>query len=164
DVCSSDLLVINPNLSDLARATLEFIVAGSATDIGMVEGEANEISEDEMLEAIEFAHKAIKVQVQAQIDLAELVGKKVKREYNHEPSNPELRETIFAASYDRVYQVAKSGLSKKDRSSQFKEIEAEFLTEDLDDDTIFLTKKYFHDVQSEAVRNLILDEGIRLDG
>jgi len=157
-------LVINPSLSDLGRATLEFIVAGSAQDIGMVEGEAKEISEDEMLEAIAFAHKAIKVQVQAQLDLAEMVGKKVKREYSHEPSNPELRESIYASSYDRVYQIAKQGLSKHDRTAAFKEIQAEFLTEDLDDDTIFLTKKYFHDVQSAAVRNLILDEGIRLDG
>jgi len=157
-------LVINPSLSDLGRATLEFIVAGSAQDIGMVEGEAKEISEDEMLEAIAFAHQAIKVQVQAQLDLAEMVGKKVKREYSHEPSNPELRESIYAASYDRVYQIAKQGLSKHERTAAFKEIQAEFLTEDLDDDTIFLTKKYFHDVQSAAVRNLILDEGIRLDG
>lgn len=158
-------LVINPTVADLERSTLEFIVAGSADDIGMVEGEANEISEEGMLEAIEFAHKAIKVQVQAQNELAELVGKKVKREYSHEPSNPELRETIYAAAYDRVYEVAKSGLSKKERSSKFKEIEAEFLTdEEMDDDTIFLTKKYFHDVQSDAVRNLVLNEGIRLDG
>src|SRR5690606_3172991 len=101
--------VVNPSLYDLERATLEFIVAGSASDIGMVEGEAKEISEEEMLEAIAIAHKAIKVQVQAQLDLAEMVGKKVKREYNHEPSNPELRESIYAASYDRVYEIAKKG-------------------------------------------------------
>jgi len=157
-------LVINPTLSDMERATLEFIVAGSATDIGMVEGEAKEISEEEMLEAIEFAHKAIKIQVQAQLDLAEMVGKKVKREYSHEPSNPELKESIYAASYDRVYEIAKQGLSKHERSTKFKEVQEEFLTEDLDDDTLFLTKKYFHDVQSAAVRNLILNEGIRLDG
>src|SRR5690606_18902848 len=124
-------LVINPNLSDLARASLEFIVAGSASDIGMVEGEADEISEDEMLEAIEFAHNAIKIQVQAQVELAELVGKKVKREYSHEPSNPELRESIYAAAYDRVYAIAKEGSSKNERSTKFKEILAEFLTEDL---------------------------------
>jgi polyribonucleotide nucleotidyltransferase len=157
-------LVLNPTLSDLERATLEFIVAGSASDIGMVEGEAKEISEEEMLEAIEFAHKAIKVQVQAQLDLAEMVGKKVKREYNHEPSNPELRESIYAESYEKVYQIAKQSLPKKERSAQFKEILAGFLTEDLDDDTVFLTKKYFHDVQSSAVRNLVLNEGLRLDG
>src|SRR5690554_270823 len=157
-------LVLNPTLSDLERATLEFIVAGSASDIGMVEGECKEISEEEMLEAIAFAHKAIKVQVQAQLDLAEMVGKKVKREYNHEPSNPELRESIYAASYDKVYEIAKQSLPKKERSAQFKEILSGFLTEDLDDDAVFLTKKYFHDVQSAAVRNLVLNEGIRLDG
>lgn len=157
-------LVLNPTLSDLERATLEFIVAGSASDIGMVEGESKEISEEEMLEAIAFAHKAIKVQVQAQLDLAEMVGKKVKREYNHEPSNPELRESIYAASYDKVYEIAKQSLPKQERSAQFKEILSGFLTEDLDDDTVFLTKKYFHDVQSAAVRNLVLNEGIRLDG
>ncbi|HUH18801.1 polyribonucleotide nucleotidyltransferase [Albibacterium sp.] len=157
-------LVLNPTLSDLERATLEFIVAGSASDIGMVEGESKEISEEEMLEAIAFAHKAIKVQVQAQLDLAEMVGKKVKREYNHEPSNPELRESIYAAAYDKVYEIAKQSLPKQERSAQFKEILSGFLTEDLDDDTVFLTKKYFHDVQSAAVRNLVLNEGIRLDG
>src|SRR5690606_11406074 len=143
-------LVLNPTKSDLERATLEFIVAGSASDIGMVEGECKEISEEEMLEAIAFAHKAIKVQVQAQLDLAEMVGKKVKREYNHEPSNPELRESIYAASYDKVYEIAKLGLPKQERSAQFKEILSGFLTEDLDVDTVFLTKKYFHDVQSAA--------------
>src|SRR5690554_7409425 len=108
-------LVINPTLSQLERATLEFILAGSASDIGMVEGEASEISEEEMLEAIAFAHEAIKKQVQAQVELANMVGNLVKREYNHEPSNQELRETIFAASYDRVYAIAKMGLPKKER-------------------------------------------------
>lgn len=158
-------LVINPSLTELENATLEFIVAGTDADIGMVEGEADEISEEEMLEAIEFAHKAIKVQIQAQNELADLVGKKVKREYCHEPSDLELRETIFAKTYDRIYEIAKSGLSKKERSTKFKEIEAEFLIdEEMDDDTIFLIKKYVHDVQSDAVRNLVLNEGIRLDG
>ncbi|MFC3196345.1 polyribonucleotide nucleotidyltransferase [Parapedobacter deserti] len=162
-------LVINPLLSELERATLEFIVAGSANDIVMVEGEAKEISETEMVEAIEFAHHAIKMQVQAQVELAQLVGKPAKREYSHEPTNPELRDRIFAATYDQVYAVAKSSLPKHTRSEQFKQIgaafvEANFGEEEMDDDTAFLIKKYFHDVQYEAVRNLILNEGIRLDG
>ncbi|WP_079717686.1 polyribonucleotide nucleotidyltransferase [Parapedobacter luteus] len=162
-------LVINPLLSELDRATLEFIVAGSANDIVMVEGEAKEISEAEMVEAIEFAHKAIQKQVQAQVKLAEKVGKTVKREYNHEPSNPELREQIFAATYDNVYAVAKSASAKHERSEQFKQIgeafiETAFGEEEIDEETAFLIKKYYHDVQYEAVRNLILDEGIRLDG
>ncbi len=160
-------LVINPKLSDLERATLEFIVAGSAQDIGMVEGEADEISEAEMVEAIAFAHEAIKKQVAAQVELANLVGKTVKREYNHEPSNPELRAAIFAGTYDKVYAVAKSASAKHERSAAFAAISEEFratLPEEMDEDTKFLYKKYFHDVQYDAVRNLVLDEGKRLDG
>src|SRR5690606_23973980 len=164
-----DRLVINPMLSELDRATLEFIVAGTADDIVMVEGEAKEISESEMVEAIEFAHQAIKKQVEAQLELAKLVGKSEKREYNHEPSNPELREQIFAATYNKVYAVAKSASAKHDRSEQFKRIgeaivEETFGETEIDDETAFLIKKYYHDVQYEAVRNLILNEGIRLDG
>ncbi|AIM35817.1 polynucleotide phosphorylase [Sphingobacterium sp. ML3W] len=160
-------LVINPKMSELERATLEFIVAGSAQDIGMVEGECSEISEAEMVEAIAFAHEAIKKQVAAQVELANLVGKKVKREYNHEPTNDTLRAEIFSATYDKVYAVAASASAKHDRSEAFAKIADEFratLPEELDEDTKFLFKKYFHDVQYDAVRNLVLDEGKRLDG
>ncbi|HLS95482.1 MAG TPA: polyribonucleotide nucleotidyltransferase [Sphingobacterium sp.] len=160
-------LVINPRLSELERATLEYIVAGSAQDIVMVEGESKEISEAEMVEAIAFAHEAIKKQVAAQVELANLVGSHVKREFNHEPSNPELREAIFAATYEKVYAVAKSGSTKHERSDKFAAIGEEFfatLGEEIDEETAFLAKKYYHDVQYEAVRNLILNEGIRLDG
>ncbi|HWV74160.1 MAG TPA: polyribonucleotide nucleotidyltransferase [Pseudosphingobacterium sp.] len=162
-----DKLIINPLLSDLNRATLEFIVAGSASDIVMVEGECKEISEEEMIEAIAFAHQAIKIQVQAQVELAQMVGRTEKRVYNHESSNPELKERVYAATYDSVYEVAKSGSSKKERSEKFADIAEAFaltLGEDVDEETVFLTKKYFHDVQYDAVRNLILNEGIRLDG
>lgn len=164
-------LVINPLLSDLERATLDFIVGGTATDIVMVEGEAKEISEAEMVEAIAFAHETIKRQVQAQLELMQLAGKTVKREYSHEPSNPELRDRIFAATYDQVYAVAKSALPKHERSERFKAIGDELVQSllapdqtELDEETAFLVKKYYHDVQYDAVRNLILNEGIRLDG
>ncbi|GGH02877.1 polyribonucleotide nucleotidyltransferase [Parapedobacter pyrenivorans] len=162
-------LVVNPLMSELERATLEFIVAGSAKDIVMVEGEAKEIAEAEMVEAIEYAHQFIKKQVQAQVELAELVGKTTKRVYSHEPSNPELRDQIFAATYDKVYAVAKAASAKHERSEQFKQIGSEFVSaaygeEEINDDTAFLIKKYYHDVQYEAIRNLILNEGIRLDG
>ncbi|MBD1420367.1 polyribonucleotide nucleotidyltransferase [Sphingobacterium chuzhouense] len=160
-------LVINPRLSALENATLEYIVAGSAQDIVMVEGESKEISEAEMVQAIAFAHEAIKKQVAAQIELANLVGASVKRDGNHEPSNLDLRDAVFAATYDKVYAVAKSGSSKHERSDRFAEIGDEFfitLGEEIDEETEFLAKKYYHDVQYEAVRNLILDEGIRLDG
>lgn len=160
-------LVINPRMSALENATLEFIVAGSAQDIVMVEGEASEISEAEMVEAIAFAHEAIKKQVAAQLELAALVGATEKRDANHEPSNLELREAVFAATYDKVYAVAKSGSTKHERTEKFAAIGEEFfatLGEEIDDETKFLAKKYYHDVQYDAVRNLILDEGIRLDG
>lgn len=160
-------LVINPGLTALANASLEYIVAGSAQDIVMVEGESKEISEAEMVEAIAFAHDAIKKQVAAQIELANLVGSSEKRESNHEPSNDELRAAAFSATYEQVYAIAKSGSSKHERTEKFAEIGQAFfatLGEDIDDETKFLAKKYFHDVQYDAVRNLVLDEGIRLDG
>ncbi|GGC65845.1 polyribonucleotide nucleotidyltransferase [Pedobacter quisquiliarum] len=160
-------LVINPYLSDLERATMEFLVAGTENDIVMVEGEADEISEAEMVEAIEFAHKAIVIQVRVQKELAEAVGKTVKRTYSHEDSNPELKEKVYAATYDKVYAIAKSGTSKHERGNKFGEILMDFIAtlgEDIDDVTGFLSKKYFHDVQYDAIRNLVLDEGIRLDG
>ncbi len=159
--------VINPYLSDLERATIDLLVAGTEKDIVMVEGEADEISEAEMVEAIEFAHKAIVIQVQAQKELAELVGKTVKRTYSHEDSNLELKEQVYAATYDKVYAIAKSNTSKQDRGDQFGKILMDFIAslgENIDDVTGFLSKKYFHDVQYDAIRNLVLDEGIRLDG
>ena len=160
-------LVINPGRTDLERATLEFIVAGSAKDINMVEGEANEIQEAELVEAIQFAHEAIKKQVAAQEELTRLVGKTVKRTYSHENSNLELKAKITADTYDRVYAVAKSNQGKDDRSAAFKAIQNDVidaLGEDVSESTKFLAKKYFHDVQYDAVRTLLLDEGIRLDG
>ncbi len=160
-------LVINPTVSALEKASLEFIVAGSAQDIVMVEGEAKEISETEMVEAIAFAHEAIKKQVAGQVELANLVGSGEKRDFNHEPSNPELKDAIYAATYEKVYEVAKSRSSKHERTEKFAEIGQSFfetLGEEIDEDTEFLMKKYYHDVQYDAVRNLVLDEGIRLDG
>ncbi|MEJ2880702.1 polyribonucleotide nucleotidyltransferase [Pedobacter sp. GR22-6] len=159
--------VINPYVSDLERADMEFLVAGTENDIVMVEGECDEISESEMVEAIEFAHKAIVVQVQAQKELTELVGKTVKRTYSHEDSNPELKAQVYAATYDKVYAIAKSNTSKGERGDAFGAVLMDFIAtlgEDIDDVTGFLSKKYFHDVQYDAIRNLVLDEGIRLDG
>jgi polyribonucleotide nucleotidyltransferase len=159
--------VINPYLSDLERATIDLLVAGTEKDIVMVEGEADEISEVEMVEAIEFAHKAIVIQVQVQKELAELVGKTVKRTYSHEDSNPELKEQVYAATYDKVYAIAKSNTAKHERGEQFGQILMDFIAtlgESIDDVTGFLAKKYFHDVQYDAIRNLVLNEGIRLDG
>ncbi|WP_017259136.1 polyribonucleotide nucleotidyltransferase [Pedobacter arcticus] len=160
-------LVINPLRSELERATLEFIVAGSAKDINMVEGEADEIAEADLIEAIQFAHEAIKKQVAAQVELGRLVGKTEKRTYSHENSDLELKAKITADTYDKVYAVAKSNSGKDDRSAQFKAIQKEVLDalpEGATESDKFLAKKYFHDVQYDAVRALLLNEGIRLDG
>ncbi len=160
-------LVINPYASDLERATLEFIVAGSANDIVMVEGEANEIQEEEMVEALKFAHEAIKKQCAVQLELTEAVGKTTKREYNHEDHDDELKARVYAETYDKVYAIAKSGVGKDERSTGFTTLINEFLEampEDTEDLTKALAKHYYHDVQYDAVRNLLLNEGIRLDG
>ena len=160
-------LVINPYASDLERATLEFMVAGSANDIVMVEGECDEIQEEEMVEALKFAHEAIKVQCAVQVELTEATGKTVKRTYSHEDHDEALKEKIYAETYDKVYAIAKSGLSKDERSESFTAIINEILDafpEDTADLTKALAKHYYHDVQYDAVRALLLDEGIRLDG
>ncbi|MBE5319279.1 polyribonucleotide nucleotidyltransferase [Pedobacter sp. MR2016-19] len=160
-------LIINPKASDLERATLEFMVAGSANDIGMVEGECDEIQEDEMVEALKFAHDAIKVQCAIQVELTEATGKTVKREYNHEDHDADLKAKVYADTYDKVYAVAKAGGNKDVRKEGFTAIINEFfeaMPEDTADLTKAMAKHYYHDVQYDAIRNLLLDEGIRLDG
>src|SRR5574343_58401 len=161
-------LVINPTESEMVNSTLELIVSGTERDINMVEGECNEISEAEMLEAIKFAHEAIKLQCKMQWDLCEAMGgRKPAREYNHENNDEELRKKIWDFAYDRVYAVAKSGAPKAERSEAFKAIIDEYLnslTEEEKAAQSFLAKKYYHDVEKEAMRKMILDESIRLDG
>lgn len=159
-------LVINPKLSELANATLEFIVAGNEHDINMVEGESKEIQEAELVEAIKFAHQAIKIQCLAQKELTIEVGKTEKRVYNHEHSNDELQKAIYAATYDKVYAIAASASAKEERAAKFKAVRDEFIETlgEIDDVTKFLAKKYYHDVEYDAIRNLVLDEGKRLDG
>jgi len=159
-------LVINPTLSQLANATLELIVAGSEHDINMVEGECKEIQEEEMVEAIKFAHQAIKVQCFIQKELTIEAGKTEKRTYSHETSNEELKKAIYAATYDKVYAVAGEASAKDERSAKFKAVRDEYIETlgEIDDNTKFLAKKYYHDVEYDAIRNLVLDEGKRLDG
>ncbi|QKJ29462.1 polyribonucleotide nucleotidyltransferase [Mucilaginibacter mali] len=159
-------LVINPTLSDLERATLEFIVAGSEFDVNMVEGECNEIQESEMVEAIKFAHAAIKHHCLIQRELTEETGKTVKRVYCHEHSNEDLKKAIYAATYDQVYAVASSASGKDERAAKFKEVRDTYIATlgEIDDITKSLAKKYYHDVEYDAIRNLVLDEGKRLDG
>jgi len=159
-------LVINPTLSQLQNATLEFIVAGSEHDINMVEGESAEIQEAELVEAIKFAHTAIKIQCLVQKELTAELNKTEKRVYNHEHSNEELKKAIYAATYDQVYAVASAASGKDERAAKFKEVRDTYIETlgEIDDITKSLAKKYYHDVEYDAIRNLVLDEGKRLDG
>lgn len=159
--------VINPYKDELDRADIDLIVAGTERDLNMVEGECAEVSEADMLEALKVAHEAIKQQIKAQWDLAEMLGgRKPFREYNHERSNPELQEAIKAYAYDKIYSIAKSRLGKAERSAGFKAVREEYvasLPEGTEIDK-FLMNKYFHEVEYDAVRAMILNERTRLDG
>jgi polyribonucleotide nucleotidyltransferase len=159
-------LVINPTLTQLQNATLEFIVAGSEHDINMVEGESAEIQEAELVEAIKFAHTAIKIQCLVQKELTAELGKTVKRVYSHEHSNEDLKKAIYAATYDQVYAIAGAASGKDERGAKFKEVRDAYIATlgEIDDITKSLAKKYYHDVEYDAIRNLVLDEGKRLDG
>ena len=161
-------LIINPSVSDIESLELDIMVAATMDNIMMVEGEMKEISEEEMLEALKFAHDAIKIQCQAQIELADMVEKsKAKREYSHEDNDEELKDRIWKETYDKVYAVAKKGTAKQERSDAFDLIKQEFtdsLPEEEQEEKAILIDRYYHDVEKEAVRRLILDERIRLDG
>lgn len=161
-------LVLNPNIDDLKKSTIDMIIAASDKDIVMVEGEMSEISEDEMLEAIQFAHAAIKVQIKAINDFAAKAGLKPKREYCHEVNDLELKEKVKAATYDKVYNVAKmANPDKNKRKEAFKAVLEEFkatLTEEVLAEKKALIEKYYHEVEYDAVRKAALDTKIRLDG
>ncbi|MDF2157926.1 polyribonucleotide nucleotidyltransferase [Algoriphagus sp. CAU 1675] len=160
-------LCINPSPSELEKATMEFIVAGSVDYILMVEGEASEISEDEMVEALQFAHEEIIRHCQAQIELTKAVGKELKREYSHEKSDLALYEKMNAELYDKLYEVVSRQIpNKSERSTLVKEIKDQFV-ESLGEDHEFessLIGSYFHKIHKEAARNLTLNEKKRLDG
>lgn len=160
--------VINPYMEDLKRNDLSLIIAGTAENILMVEGEMNEVGEEVMVEAIQVAHNAIKTQCQAQTDLLAKIGGKTKREYNHETHDEELRTKVKEATYDKAYKVALSGNpNKHERSDAFKAILDEFKTQFTEEELKekeALIKKYYHDVEYDAVREAILAEGKRLDG
>ncbi|HNT81354.1 MAG: Polyribonucleotide nucleotidyltransferase [Bacteroidetes bacterium ADurb.Bin141] len=161
-------MVINPYTEDLSRATLDLIVAGSAENIVMVEGEMNEVSEATMLEAIRTAHEAIKIQCQAQLDLLAKIGGKTKREYNHEEHDEELRKLVRDETFKKVYETALLGNpNKSERQKAFEAILEEFntrFTEEELEEKIALIKHYYHEVEYDAVREALLSEKKRLDG
>ncbi|MBE62084.1 MAG: polyribonucleotide nucleotidyltransferase [Flammeovirgaceae bacterium] len=161
--------VVNPTPEEMEGCDLDLIVAGTMENIMMVEGESQEVSEDEMLEGIKVAHEAIKIQCQAQIELAQELGKTEKHEFDHEPKDEELEKKIKDFCYDKCYAIAKQGsANKNERGEAFAAVKEEFLAqfseEELEELDSFLVKKYFHDVQKYAVRNCVLDTKKRLDG
>ncbi len=160
--------VINPGFEAMKSADLDIMVGGTIDNILMVEGEMNEVSEEVMLGAIMFAHEEIKKHCAVQIELMKELGKDVKREYCHETNDEELRQTIITELYDKAYAIATSGTMKHERAEAFDALEAEFAsryTEEELEEKAPLIHKYFHDdVQKKAMRNMILDEGKRLDG
>ncbi len=158
---------INPTFTELEKADLDIMVAATIDNIMMVEGEMKEVSEAVMLDAIKFAHEAIKVQCQAQLELMAEVGKTEKRTYCHEKNDEELREACHKYCYDKCYAIAKSGTAKHERGDAFAALEEEFLAtlpEEEQEEKAALVARYFHAVEKEAMRNMILDEGVRLDG
>ena len=158
---------INPKTSELERATMDLIVAATEKDICMVEGEMNECQESEMLEALKIAHEAIKLQCRAQKELEAKVGKTEKRQYSHETHDEELRAAVRTYCYDKIYEVARrQNPNKKERSDSFRAVREEYLATFPEGSgvNVGLVKTYFHDLQSEASRRLVLDERARLDG
>ncbi len=161
--------VINPNISEIADADIDLIVAATIDNIMMVEGEMKEIAESDLIEAIKFAHEIIKGQCQMQIELAAEVEKaKTKREYTGDESDLDLYNAIKSSSYDKLYEAArKCSPVKSERKDAVDAIKREF-TESLEEETreekAKLIETYFHDIHKDAVRNMVLDEKIRLDG
>ncbi len=160
--------VIDPTYEQLEKADMELMVGATYDNIMMVEGEMNEVSESDLLEALKAAHAAIKEQCKAQLELAEMAGKTVKREYCHEVNDEELRKDVHDKCYDKAYAVARTGTADKHwRQDAFDAICDEYiesLPEEERDEKTPLVKRYYHDVEREAMRRCVLDEGIRLDG
>ncbi|MDG1045913.1 MAG: polyribonucleotide nucleotidyltransferase [Bacteroidia bacterium] len=160
--------VINPFASQMADSDVDLMVAGTAADINMVEGEMNGISEKEMVEALKFAHTHIKNDCAAQLALCDqLGGRKAPREYNHETNSDELKKQVMDATYQKYYDAAKTPSVKEERAEKFKAIDNEYidsLSEDTDDTTMTMVKRYLGKSKKEAVRNMMLDNKQRLDG
>ncbi|MDG2491681.1 MAG: polyribonucleotide nucleotidyltransferase [Flavobacteriaceae bacterium] len=159
--------VINPSRAQLAASDIDMMIGASADSVMMVEGEMDEISEEEMADAIKFAHDAIKVQIDAQLRLAEAFGRKEVREYETAETNEDLQQRIHDMAYDKCYAIAKKGTSKAERGAAFAEVKEEVkasFTEEEMEEFGHLVGGYYNKAEKEAIRELTLSEGIRLDG
>jgi polyribonucleotide nucleotidyltransferase len=159
--------IINPSRSQLEESDIDIMVGASYDSVSMVEGEFDEISEEEMTEAIKFGHEAIKVQIDAQNDLVNEIGRKDIREYDQSIEDKELLDKVHNHCYEKCYEIAKKGLGKKQRSEEFSNVKKNLLesfTEEELEENESLILSYFYKVEKEAIRELVLSEGIRLDG
>ncbi|MCS6967623.1 MAG: polyribonucleotide nucleotidyltransferase [Cytophagales bacterium] len=158
--------LINPKADLIKDADIDLIVGASYDNIVMVEGEANECSETELLEALKVAHQAIKIQVQAQRELTEMVGKTQKRSYQHIKHDPELEKQLFERFYDAYFKVASTPASKQERTAAFQAIKEEYLNSLPEDSPIDkkLAARYFENIKWKAARDLVLNHHVRLDG
>lgn len=161
-------LVVNPTRSELEKADMEFIIAATEKNLMMVEGEAAECSEEDLVKALQLAHDAIRIQIKAQEELRNKKGVTGKREYPRPEVNPELLEKVTSFAKDKVYQIARSGSGKHERSDAFDLLRDELITallgEEPEDKDKKFVKKYYEDLKWEVVRNMIVDDRIRLDG
>ena len=159
--------IVNPSKEQLAKSDIDIMIGASEDSVAMVEGEFDEVSEHDMINAISFGHEAIKDQIKAQIALAKAFGKKETRTYEVETNNEALEKEIHEATYSEFYNVAKLALAKADRSEKFGEIKekyiAKFSEEELEEKSELISK-YISSSQKKAVRDLVLNEGLRLDG
>ena len=166
--------VVNPTFEQMKEADMDIMVGATEENIMMVEGEMKEVSEQDLLQALKVAHEAIKPMCRLQKELSKELGKDVKREYCHEVNDEELREQVNAECYQPAYDITKQALEKHARAEAFEKIREDFkvryaeahadLTADELEEKNALVDRYYHDVERDAMRRCILDEGIRLDG
>jgi len=159
--------VVNPTRSELEKADMEFLIAATEKNLMMVEGEAKECSEEDLVNALELAHNAIRIQIKAQEELREKAGVSGKRDYKKPEQNEELQQKVIAFAKDKIYEISKAGSSKHVRSDAYDKLKEELITslgEEATDKDKKLAKKYYADLQWDVVRNMILDDRIRLDG
>lgn len=159
---------INPDYNEQERAELDLIVAATKDNIMMVEGEMKEVSEEIMLEALKTAHETIKIHCQALEELTQMVGKTDKREYCHEEDDEQIKEQMHEACYQKCYDLAKEGIkSKHERGERFEAIKEEFfatLTDEYKEEHAVMLNRYYKNIEKEAMRNMVLNERVRLDG
>jgi polyribonucleotide nucleotidyltransferase len=159
--------VVNPTRSELATKDMEFLIAATEKNLMMVEGEASECKEEDLVKALELAHEAIRIQIKAQAELRAKKGVTTKRDYKKPELNEAIQQKVIAFAKDRVYEISKKGSAKNDRSEGYSTLKDEMIAslgEEVTDLEKKLAKKYYEDLKWEVVRDMIVDERVRLDG